>query len=110
MIIKLSPRRFDEPLSVVKAGDTLIINGESFDFSPLPEGGTLPVGAITSQWFAADPYREAGQLVITLTLPNPINYSPEQAFPVDLVNVPDGIVAFPQPLPELLNSAEVSPE
>jgi hypothetical protein len=101
MIIKLSPLRTDEILEVVKSGDMLKVNGEDFDFSQVGEGDTLPANAISSEWFdrgAVD--RINGELVLTLTLPNPWNFSPEQAFPVPLIDVPDGPVVFPAPLPE----------
>jgi len=85
-------------LAVVKAGDVLTINGENFDLSRVGEGDTLPASAISSHWFAGDVERVNGELILTLLLPNPWNYSPEQAFPVPLDNVPDGPVIFPAPL------------
>lgn len=100
MRIKLQPVRQDETLEVIKDGNALIVNGEVFDFSPMSDGDTLPFGAITSTWFPADVEHIGGELVVTLRLPNPWNYSPEQAFPVDLVDVTDGPVAFPLPLPD----------
>lgn len=100
MIIKLSPQRRDDTLEVVKDGQVLIVNGEDFDFSAIPDGATLPRSAIKSEWFAGDVEMISGELVVTLLFPNPGNYSPEQAFPVDLVAVPDGRVSFPPPLPE----------
>jgi hypothetical protein len=99
MIIKLSPSRRDDTLYVVKTGAALSLNGEDFDFSQINSGDTLPATAITSEWFAGDIGNVNGELVLTLLLPIPWNYSPEQAFPVDLIDVPDGLVVFPQPLP-----------
>lgn len=99
MVIKLSPSRRDETLEVEKTGVMLTLNGEDFDFSPINPGDALSATAITSGWFAGDIDNIDGELVLTLTLPLPWNYSFEQAFPVDLVNVPDGPVAFPHPLP-----------
>ena len=98
MMIKLSPNRRDDNLQVVRAGDALVVNGVAFDFSQVAEGDTLPWAAIGSEWFAGDVERVNGQLVLTLWLPNPWNYSPEQAFPVPLQDVPDGVVLFPAPL------------
>lgn len=109
MIIKLSPQRRDDLLEVVKTGQVLDINGEEFDFSAIPDGATLPRSAIDSEWFAGDVEMISGDLVVTLLFPNPANYSPAQAFPVDLVGVPDGPVAFPQPLPAPANP-EAFPE
>lgn len=106
MRIKLSPQRRDDTLEVIKAGNILTVNGEVFDLTPMQEGSTLPNSAISSQWFAGDVVMQGGELTLTLLLPNPWNCSPEQAFPVDLVDVPDGLVVFPQPFP----AAEAQPE
>ncbi|WP_268797504.1 hypothetical protein [Pseudomonas huanghezhanensis] len=99
MIIKLSPSRRDDTLTVEKRGDALILNGEAFDLARLPDGGTLPSTAIDSPWFAGDVHRQGGELVVTLILPLPINYSPAQAYPDDLVDVADGDVVLPGALP-----------
>lgn len=111
MRINLSPQRRDDTLEVVKAGNVLTINGEAFDFTPMGDGDTLPQAAITSIWFVSDVEQEAGELTLTLLLPLPWNYSPEQAFPAPLLDVPDGPVALPQPLPPeepLASEGEVS--
>lgn len=101
MKIILSPQRRDDTLEVIKAGDTLEVNGEAFDFTPMGDGDTLPSQAIDSVWFAGDVERVNGELIVTLLLPNPWNYSREQAFPVPLINVQDGPVVFPGPLSEV---------
>ncbi|WP_077046628.1 hypothetical protein [Pseudomonas sp. KK4] len=108
MRINLSPQRRDDTLEVIKTGDVLTVNGEDFDFSPIGNGDTLPASAIASEWFFDKVDRIDGELVLTLILPNPFNYSPEQAFPVPLENVPEGLVVFPGPLPEL--EVETDPE
>lgn len=110
MRIILEPTRTDDLLSVVKFGDTLVVNGEPFDFSPIGEGDTLPASAISSIWFSGDAERVSGELVIRLFLPNPWNYSPEQAFPVPLHDVQDGPVTFPAPLPTPLPPPQEIPE
>ena len=101
MKIILSPQRRDDTLEVVKSGDILTINGEEFDLSPVGEGDTLPRDAIDSLWFAGPVDRVNGELVLTLLLPNPWNYSQAQAFPLPLDNVPDGPVNLPQALSEV---------
>jgi hypothetical protein len=108
MRINLSPQRRDDTLEVIKTGDVLTVNGEDFDLSPIGDGDTLPASAITSEWFFDKVDRIDGKLVLTLILPNPFNYSHEQAFPVPLENVPDGLVVFPGPLPE--SELEMAPE
>lgn len=100
MIIKLSPQRRDDTLVVLKNGDTLTVNGEVFDFSPIGEGDTLPASAIESIWFVDGVQRVGGALVLDLLFPNPWNYSPAQAFPAPLLNVPNGRIVFPLPLPD----------
>ncbi len=106
MRIKLSPQRRDDQLVVLRSGSTLSVNGEVFDFSQMGDGDTLPRAAIQSEWFVGDVDKVAGELTLTLLLPNPWNCSPEQAFPADLVDVPDGLVIFPQPLPAIEIQAE----
>lgn len=105
MIIKLTSVRSDETLNVSVSGDSLFINGQGFDFSQMGEGDTLPRNAVKSPWFDGDVERVSGQLIVTLLLPIPSNYSPEQAFPFDMVGVPDGLVIFPAPLPDELTAA-----
>ncbi len=108
MKIILSPQRRDDTLKIRKRGPTLFINDEAFSFAKMKDGDTLPVSAIDSKWFAAPVEKVDGELIITLILPNPWNYSQEQAFPVPIVDVPDGVVALPQPLPD--NVPHTAPE
>ena len=74
MKIKLSPVRADTtPLqATIKDKDAIIINGETFDFSPLQAGETLPVSAIGgASPFVSDIERDAlGELHFTLRLPH----------------------------------------
>lgn len=102
MIIKLSPQRRDDTLVVVRSSSTLAINGEVFDFSRMADGDTLPASAISSPWFCGQVDSIDGELELTLILPLPANYSPEQAFPLPLENVLNGPIVFPAPLPESL--------
>ena len=99
MNIFLSPQRLDGTLEVVRSGSSLILNGETFDFSRMADGEALPASAINSRWFAGQVDKEGGVLSITLLLPIPPNFSHEQAFPSPLIDVPEGRVALPQPLP-----------
>lgn len=107
MDIKLSPFRSDDELTVVKQGDVLTLNGESFDFNPMGDGDTLPLEAVTSQWFGDSVNRTNGTLVLTLRLPIPANFSQAQAYPVPLFNVPDGVVELPASLPTTFVTAQV---
>ena len=102
MNIRIYGQRFEDgkSLSAEKRGDVLILNGEEFDFTPLLEGSTLPVKAISSEWFIGDATRTEGVVTIHLRYPIPANFSPEQATPTDLIDIPDGQVAFPPALPD----------
>ncbi|MCV4343221.1 hypothetical protein [Pseudomonas capsici] len=98
MKIFLVPQRRDDSLEVVKSGNVLVLNGESFDFTRMVDGDTLPASAISSPFFVGNVDNIGGELELTLILPLPANYSQAQAFPEPLLNVGDGPVVFPAPL------------
>ncbi len=95
MKINLSPQRRDDVVAVSVAGDVLFLNGEAFDFGPLPEGATLPQDAIDCEWFAGPVSRENGSLRLTLLLPHGANPSQNVAFPQPIVTQGDGPVTLP---------------
>ncbi|KMN09237.1 hypothetical protein TU86_22035, partial [Pseudomonas weihenstephanensis] len=66
MIIKLSPKFGAEPLTLIKRNDTLSINGETFDFTTIPEGAVLPESAINCEYIIGDITRSNGHLIICL--------------------------------------------
>ena len=95
MIIDFTPIRSETPLTVIRTGDILTLNGEDFDFGPIPEGATLPRAAIASAWFAGDVARVEGALQITLLLPHGSDAPPQTRYPTDLTVTRDGQVAIP---------------
>ena len=102
MKITLSPTRRDETLTASRDGDTLTLNGEEFDFSPIAEGETLPSDAIDIPWIIGDVTRIDGDLRLTLTLPHGSNAPRETRFPEPIIDPPDGEIALPpHSLPEL---------
>ena len=102
MKIILSPIRTDETLTASRDGEMLTLNGETFDFSPLGEGETLPADAIDSPWIVGDVTRTDGALHITLRLPHGANAPEETRFPEPIIDPPDGEIALPpHSLPEL---------
>lgn len=110
MHITLSPVRMDETLAASRAGDVLTLNGEAFDFAQLPEGGTLPAEAITSDWIVGPVSRIAGELHLTLRLPHGPNPSQAVAFPAPLTVLEDGLVPLPfdpKPEPEVFENPVV---
>lgn len=95
MHITLSPIRHDTGLSLVRQGDCLIVNGESYDFSSLEEGAALPRDAIDCPWLASDVVRHEGRIRLTLCLPIRAEAPAAARFPAPLE--PDN---GPVPLPE----------
>lgn len=108
MIINLSPVRMDDFLILDVQGDTLIINGEVFDFSPLLEGATIPHSAIESEWFIGDVHRVSRDLRLTLKLPHGANASESTRFPEPITVTEDGPVDLPvyDTVPEPIETAQ----
>lgn len=100
MKIIFTPVGMEESVIYEKKGDILVVDGEEFDFSRMIDGDIIHSEAIKSTMFRESVERKGGKLNVTLVLPNPRNYSPEQAFPSPMENVPDGIIDLPKGLPE----------
>lgn len=100
MQIKFNPQRSDKALNLEKQGDILTINGDPFDFSPVPEGATLPAEAVDCEFIIGPVERVDGELCLTLLLPHGANPSQAQAFPEPVTAPEDGPIPLPQPEPE----------
>lgn len=96
MLINFSPIRSDRALEITKTGETLTINGESFDFSQLADGATLPREAINCQWVCGDVERINGELIIPILLPHGPNASDAARFPEPITVTEDGPIALPE--------------
>ncbi|MEN4946663.1 MULTISPECIES: hypothetical protein [Pseudomonas] len=99
MIIKLSPFSPIDPaqkITLERRGEALVINGECFDFGPVPEGATLPMEAILSEWIAQPVSRVDGRLIICIRLPVGPDASASALYPADIFNPPSGNVRLPQ--------------
>ena len=65
------PKSRRAPMTLARTGDSLTIDGEAFDFSGLPDGGTLKREAIDCARIAGDVSRDAaGVLTVPLYLPH----------------------------------------
>jgi hypothetical protein len=93
--------RCDERFDLIKSGDVLTVNGEAFDFGPLPEGATLPREAVTCDWLVSDVERIDGVIHLTLLLPHGPDAASEARFPVSILAA-DGPIPHPAPLEEIL--------
>lgn len=93
--INLSPQVRDGTLTVSKSGDALIVNGETFDFTQLTEGSTLPAEAIECEYIVGPVSRKNGNIELTLLLPITANASEAARFPQPITVTTDGEVILP---------------
>lgn len=96
MKINLSPQRRDDTLTVTKQGDALTINGTEYDFTELPDGGSLPAEAVDSDFVVGTVERVNGELELTFTLPHGANASESARFPEPIINPADGELELPK--------------
>lgn len=95
MKITLHSQRRADTLTAAVSGDTITLNGQALDFSPLPDGATLPRAAIACEWIVGDVQRIDGVLHIPLLLPHGPDATEAARFPQP-INVTSGDVEFPQ--------------
>lgn len=95
MKINLTPQRRDDTLTVEKNGDRLRINGDLFNFGPLPDGAVISAGTVPCEWIVGPVSRINGEIELTLILPHGNNPSQKVAFPEAITNPPDGILELP---------------
>jgi len=117
MLIKFSPVRMNVEKFILAVDiDSIMINGDKFDFSSLNEGDVLPAGAVDSQWVIGEVTRREGQVELTIVLPHGPNAPHERRFPDPVSITEAGKVDLPpydepptQPgLPELSATDEVA--
>lgn len=89
-----------DALQISRQGQALTINGQSFDFSVVPNGATLPDAqqATGCAYFFGPMERDtAGVLKLSLWLPCDFKGASESArFPEPIIDPPDGPVSLPQ--------------
>ncbi|MCR9274397.1 MULTISPECIES: hypothetical protein [unclassified Mameliella] len=95
MQITLSPVRREGRPSIERNGDSLIIDGETFDFSGVPEGATLPADAVASEWVVGPVERIGGSLHLTLALSHGANAPAATLFPAPLAPTNGAIILPP---------------
>ena len=97
-----------ERASFEKRGDSLIINGDEFDFSPLLEGERIPMHAIQSDFMAGAVERHNGVLIIPIRLPVSESLASMIGIPGPILDAPDGPLDLPKE-PEIIQP-ELAPE
>lgn len=98
MRIKFSPCRAETTLEASVSGDSLILNGTTFDFSRLQEGDLLPLVAINSPWFASDIERIDNEICLTVVIPHGADAPQETLFPENFDTYLT-VVSGPVPIP-----------
>lgn len=83
-------------ISVAINGDSIEINGVSYDFSPLPDGATLTDGATGCEFIIGPVERVEGRLMLTLLQPITEAASPAAHEISTIINPPDGPLELPQ--------------
>lgn len=96
MRIFFSPQRRDDALTLVRSGDTLVVNGDAVDLSVVPDGTTLPASAIDNDWIVGKVERIDGVLHVTVLLPHAANPPQAVAFPEPITVTQDGPIEMPQ--------------
>lgn len=96
MRISFTPVRGSDRLSASISGDVVTINGEQFDFTSLPDGGTIPPGSVPCKWIVGPVERIGGELNLTLVLPHGSNPGPAVAFPSPIMVTADGAIQLPE--------------
>lgn len=96
MKIAFSPIRHDEPLSLACKGDVLTINGQAFDFSPIPEGAVLPQAATGSDWITSGVTRKDGHILLSVMLPHG-ELADGYVFSPAPITAEDGEISLPEP-------------
>lgn len=91
MKIKFHPQLRNDEILISISGDTIYINNEPYDFSPINEGETLPRNAISSDFFIDDINRVNGHITLGVLLPHKTDSSNTIKFPQD-VTFTDGIL------------------
>jgi hypothetical protein len=96
MVIKFNPQHRNDTLTLAKQGDTLIVNGSPFDFSPLPDGATLPADAIGHPFFCGPVERINGELHVSIILPIGANPSHQATYPQPITVTANGVIGVPK--------------
>lgn len=78
-----------------RRGDALVIDGEVFDFSALPEGASLPAEAVATDWICGEVARIDGVLHLPVLLCHGRGAPQEIRFPAPLTVNCDGPINLP---------------
>lgn len=113
MKIKLFPFLGFDHITATVSGDTITINGESVDLSPLPDGFRIMGSEIDNKFFVPTEYVERinGELHFTLFLHVDENTDEQWRNPPEpnVLTVVQGVVPFPETSPPAVEVPEFVP-
>lgn len=96
MRISFSPQFSDAKLELSANGEALTINGDTLDFSDMPDGGSYPSEAIENDMVVGGVTRVDGEIKITVILPYNLSNPPRSvAFPDAITVTSNGRIALP---------------
>jgi nitrogen fixation protein len=104
MLVTLCPIRMNAQLALERRGDTLILNGDRLDLSPLPDGAVLPRAAVASEWIAGDITRQGGRLHVPVLFPIGPDAPDDARFPQPILAI-DGPIPLPEAWPAVQEDA-----
>ncbi len=97
MQITFTPLRCDADLVLERAGDCLVINGQSHDFTDVEEDTPLSFETHGIPWIMSDVIRRDGLLHLTMMLPYGADMAQHPPQKVTLNIEADGPVILPAP-------------
>ncbi|UNM22141.1 hypothetical protein K0P33_12080 [Pseudomonas sp. ArH3a] len=111
MRITLLPVISEKTLKASVSSDVLTVNGEKFDFGPMPDNHTISADAVGCEWISINQPISKVDRVISLTMKLPCSWetpdevrSPEE---VAVLEVTRGEVPFPDTAPVVKESKKV---
>lgn len=108
-LLKLSPARMDIAVpEIEKRGDTLVINGDAYDFGFMGDGDSLPLAAVNSAHIVGDVSRNGDVISVEIILPHSATAPQYVLFPAPIIVETDGLVELPKEPPTLPGEANAN--
>ena len=95
MDIVLTPQNRPDTLSLSKRGESLVVNGDTFDFSDLKDGETIFQSDIGCP-FIVEARRADGKLTVVVIAPHGADPDFSAAYPDPIKDAKDGKINLPK--------------
>jgi hypothetical protein len=83
------------PRTLAKEGAVLIVDGQRFDFGPMPDGSILPASSVPGGWLASDVERRGEAIALDVVLPWGIGAPEATRFPHRVLAREEGPIPVP---------------